>query len=574
MSVCQIQWHLYQDKEGRVRAIEEQNHVSHFLACALARLEPKLEAGADVAAFLSPGMEQFYDPFLLLDMDRACARIFRAVSRQEPIRIVTDYDVDGTTSSLIIQAALRILGHRELSYHIPHRKEEGYGFSLAASQKAVADGIGLVITADIGVRDEAAIAYAKAHGVDVIVLDHHLLEGCTVPPSAYAVVCPPQARCRYPNSSLAACGISIKLAQALLKENPRCDQYIRSMCKLAALGTVADVVSLRELENRAIVATGLAALNHDDNNAGISALLNVSNLAPGYVDASKIAFNLAPKINAAGRMSTATLVIELINAKNRVQAQGLAEQLRMFNNERKNIQEFMVKTAELELSGCDAPFLFVVREESDTWHAGIAGIVAGRLRERFNRPVAVATFEGEFVVGSIRSTPGVHALEALVSVRDLLVKYGGHRAAAGMTFYRKNLERIRERLSQNAVMQLHGMPEMIEETYIADFSLKDISTALFDDLDRLEPCGSKNPRPFIRIRDVNIKNVMACKNGSMRAILQGDQIALVAWIGVEIPVTQSQLTQNSVNLYGMLEKDYFNGIQYCFKVVDVSLAGT
>lgn len=569
-----ILWEKFEDSENLGHKISQWVGVSEFLGKCLARLEPKFSSPEEVRDFLSPSMRNYYDPYLMKGMAEAAQRLRRAVASQERVRIVTDYDADGTMSSLILQATLRLLGHEALSYHIPHRKTEGYGFSEQAARKAVEDGIGLIVTADIGVRDAAAIHYAQSHGVDVIVLDHHLPEGGGVPEEAHAVVCPPQVGCAYPNPQLAACGISLKLAQAMLSGVRGHEKIIESMSKLAALGTVADVVSLRSIENRAIVATGLAALNGSGrNNPGLSALLSVSKLDGGHIDSSQIAFNLAPKINAAGRMATATHVVELINAANRVQAQALADKLLMMNETRKAIQEKMIERARAHLMPhADKPFLFAAFEESETWQSGIAGIVAGRLKEEFRKTVAIGTIAGGEIVCSVRSTPGVHAVEALNCVAGDLLRYGGHKAAAGFTLSASRFDAVWAGLCESAAAQLCGAPEAMHETYAEDLTADEVTEALFDDLEKLEPCGTQNSRPNVCLKDVTPESAALCKNGSVRCIVKCPEIKLIVWIPAQFGAMQDAWRDRRISLIGTLEKDYFNGrTQYAMRVRDIAV---
>ena len=291
----------------------------HSLHPLVARCLSARVGSAAVSDWLRPVASHLHDPFLMKGMSRAVERIKKAVADQERIRIVTDYDVDGTTSSLILQSLLRLLGSGErVDYHIPDRFNEGYGFSAVAAQKAVADGISLIVTADIGVKDHDAVSMAAAAGVDVIICDHHLPAGESVPEDAYVVLCPLQQGCSYPNKALAACGVSLKLAQAALPQNSaRTDKIISSMMKVAAIGTVADVVDLSGLENRAIVTLGLERLREGPNAPGLQALLNVSELSGGWIDASDIGYRVSPRINAAGRLAGAQTVVELFSARNK-----------------------------------------------------------------------------------------------------------------------------------------------------------------------------------------------------------------------------------------------------------------
>ncbi len=548
-------WRYAPDQE-RIQSLIATNHVSEFLASCLALLD--IEPGAAVETFLHPSMSHLLDPWLMKDMDRAVARFRRAIDNGESIRIVTDYDADGTMSSLILQSVLAICGHTRVSYHIPDRRIEGYGFTCLASQKAIEDGVSLIVTADIGVRDEAAISMSKNAGIDVIVLDHHLPEGVGVPPSAYAVICPPQPGCHYPNKALAACGISLKFAQALLADHPHRDRIIRSLLKLAALGTVADVVSLRTTENRAIVSLGLDSLNRDPHKPGLDALLSVSQTLPGSIDASSISYFIAPRINVAGRMATATLIIELLHARNRVEAQGLASKLDAMNYDRKYIQQQMVERAIEYIGESDAPFLFVALPESHEWHAGVAGIVAGRLKEKYNRPVAVGTIVGEDASFSLRSTPGVHAVTALTSVAQLLTKFGGHAAAAGFSCRTQNLEAVRKGLCENTLLQLGGMTELAVIDLSAKMSPNDLKNEDFADIKLLEPCGACLHKPLICLENVRLSDIRWMKDVHLGATIYTNQMQLrVVWFNP--PDAIRNALDAPLDIVGELQQNTWNG---------------
>ena len=260
---------------------------------------------------LHVSIDDLHDPFLMHGMDIGVARLERAIRDKEPVRVVTDYDVDGTTSSLILQATLKLRGLTRVSFSIPHRMKEGYGFGISSVDEAHKDGIKLIVTADIGVKDGEAVTHAKSLGIDVIILDHHLPPDTDVPADATAVLCPPQKACSYPNPALAACGVSLKFAQALLSEHPKFDAIFRSMMKLAAIGTVADIVDLFTPENRAIVTLGLRELNEGTHSPGLRALLDVAGIQPGSIDEGHLGYRIGPRINAAGRMDSAHAIVDL-----------------------------------------------------------------------------------------------------------------------------------------------------------------------------------------------------------------------------------------------------------------------
>ncbi len=555
-SVHHAIWKLVQVDEDRVAEIQKTNNLPEALAVCLANLN--LTPGEDVKHFLSPDWDDLYDPFLMLGMERALQRLNLAIANHEPIRVVTDYDVDGTMSSLILQSTLRIMGHNNLSYHIPDRKLEGYGLTEIAVRKAISDGIHLIVTADIGVRDINPIKIAKQNGVDVIVLDHHLPKGCGVPEDAYAVLCPPQPDCPYPNKALAACGISLKFAQAALKSHPHYAAIIRSLTKLAALGTVADVVSLREPENRAIVSIGLDALNKDPMKPGLEALLRVAAAPQGTITSDTVGYKIGPRINAAGRMASALHVISLMLAKNSVEAQTLALQLDSLNTTRKEIQDEMVRVATEVTENASDPFIFIVNDEAEMWHSGICGIVAGRIRELRHRPVAIATRCGNTITGSIRSTDSVHAVKALDSVSQYLIKYGGHAAAAGFSFDAQCLPQIREGLSQNVIEQL-GRPYETP-TYLVNFKFNadEINFDLLSTFLQLEPCGTANTQPVICISNVQLQDITWMKDIHFSASFkQNDRTIRAIWFSA--PDQLRTLTKQNVDVMGSFKREFWNG---------------
>jgi len=473
--------------------------------------------GPPIAAWLQPELRHIteLDPFLIKGMDIAAPRLARAAREGERILVVTDYDVDGTTSSLILQHALRLTGgpRADLRWHIPDRFEEGYGFSLRAVERAVEAGVQLIVTADIGVRDHATVAAARAHGIDVIICDHHLPDGEAVPADATAVLCPPQAGCPYPNKALAACGVSLKVAQALLSEHPRFEALMGSFLKLAAIGTVADLVPLTTLENRAIVALGLRALAAGPNQPGLQALLDTSGIKPGEaIEAWQLGFYVGPRINAAGRLDSAGLVVDLLNERDPERARQGAARLSELNRERQALQQ----DAEAEaLAAVPSPlpaFVVVAGEEdrsglASPWHRGVVGIVAGRLKEQLNRPVAVVALSGDRGRGSVRSIPGVHAVAALEHARDLLVRFGGHPFAAGFEVKRADLPALAARLDAWTAGLDEGDLFIPEDDVDGDILVSDLSVPGVEALAALGPFGKGYEEPQFVLRGVRAQDL-------------------------------------------------------------------
>jgi single-stranded-DNA-specific exonuclease len=491
--------------EERVQELARATGLSRAAARVLALRWT--DPSSDPSEWLDAGLDHLCDPYAMLNMEAAVDRLRFAVRRGERLKVVTDYDVDGTTSSLVLQAALKLLsGQVRVDYHIPNRFGEGYGFSVHAARQAASEGVGLVVTADIGVRDHAAVAAAREAGVDVLVCDHHLPAGASVPQGA-TVLCPPQQGDSYPNRALAACGVSLKLAQALLAEHPKRDAIVRSLLKLAAIGTVADMVPLDTIENRAIVRMGLRELNRGPHHAGLTALMRAAGLTPGAIKTNDLGYRLGPRINAAGRVADATLVVELLSTRDEAEATELARTLEALNTERKDIQRRLVDEA-LEAIGDDPdPFVVLSGREDDGWHRGVVGIVAARVKEEVHRPVAVVSIQGELAVGSVRSVPGVHAVQALDSASDLLVKYGGHPAAAGFTVPTAHLDALRARLGDFVRARLSSSDLVPIRKIDARLEPAEVREALLAELKRLGPFGIANPRPTFLLQGVQAHGV-------------------------------------------------------------------
>ncbi|MEN0061724.1 MAG: single-stranded-DNA-specific exonuclease RecJ [Myxococcota bacterium] len=486
--------------DDEVRALANQLGLSLPAARVLAlRLGDATERAAD---WLKPSLDHFHNPWAMLNMERAVERLRRALFDRQRIRVVTDYDVDGTTSSLILQAVIKLMGPDVvLDYHIPNRFGEGYGFSVAAAKKAAEDGVDLIVTADIGVRDHAAIAEAGNAGIEVLVCDHHLPKGAAVPEGA-TVLCPPQEGCAYPNGALAACGVSFKVAEALLGEHPKRDAILRSMLKLAAIGTVADMVPLDTLENRAIVTLGLEALNVDHHHAGLAELIGVADLSNREIRPTDLGFRLGPRINAAGRIADANLVVELLTTRDVDEAKRLARKLDGLNAERKDIQRRLVEEALEELGDSPPAFVVLSGREEHGWHRGVVGIVAARVKDEVHRPTAIVSIQGDLAVGSVRSVPEVHAVRALDQASDLLLKYGGHPAAAGFTVRTDDLPEFEQRLITYVEGALGNHELRPEHEYDAILSIDDISQGLTNELRQLGPFGMKNREPVFLIEAV------------------------------------------------------------------------
>jgi single-stranded-DNA-specific exonuclease len=542
-------WRLAEVDPDRVLSLAQSLAISPIAArCLALRAAPEAEN-----EWLNPSMDALHDPMEMAGMQTGVARIRRAISEGQRVRIVTDYDVDGTTSSLILQSTLRLLGASEgLDHHIPDRQGEGYGFSLRAAQAAIADGVDLIITADIGVRDHAAVSAAAQGGVDVLICDHHLPAGADVPQDAHAVLCPPQAGCSYPNPALAACGVSLKLAQALLEDHPNKARIIESMLKIAAIGTVADVVDLSTPENRAIVALGVQALCLGPHSPGLQALLDVSELGD-QISAEDLGFRLGPRINAAGRLAQADAVLTLFGCTDPAEARRQAEALDQLNRDRQGIQRRLLRQCLEDLPDPAPEFAVLWGDEAEGWHRGVVGIVAAKIRDQIHRPAAIIAVSGEDARGSVRAPPGVHAVQALDAVSDLLLSHGGHPAAAGFSMKAADLPALAERLDEH--VRTHTQPDALVPTLCVDAlcSPADLGADLAEEIVQLAPFGKGNQAPLLQLEPMSLAQVRPMGERHLRMTI-GD-VDAVWWGGA----AHRAALEQPVALVGTLGFNHWRG---------------
>jgi len=472
-------------------------------------------------AFLS-GAPDHPNPFDLPQMGILVERLRRAIRDQEEVAVYGDYDVDGVTALAILVETLRALGARVRPY-IPHRMTEEYGLNRQALLALRREGVRVVVTVDCGIRSVDEVAYGRSLGLDILVTDHH-----TVPeqlPQALATVNPKLAGSRYPFADLAGVGVAYRIAQALLRVARRTARRGASVAleeesflDLVALGTVADLVPLTG-ENRALVREGLVRLNATKR-PGLLALCEVAGLTPGRIESEDIAFVLAPRLNAAGRLDTALRALELLTTDDAARARELAQELQGINAERQRLTQELGERARQSwqaspeaASGATPPLLFVA---GPGYHKGIVGLVASRLTEEFYRPAVVIEVEGEHCRGSARSIPELHITEALAECRDLLVRFGGHAMAAGFALEARNLDAFHERLLQVAGRRLQGLELAPRIDVDAVCSLADASWPNMRALEALRPFGQGHPPPMLVSRGVQVRNAHVVGQGHLK----------------------------------------------------------
>ena len=449
------------------------------------------------ANYLSPSLSQLHAPELMTGLPAAVDRLDAAIERKEPILIYGDYDVDGTMAVIILKTAIELCGG-SADFHVPHRIREGYDMRDDVIERAAAAGIRLIISVDMGIRAFAPAETAQRLGVDLIVTDHHL-PGPDGVPRALAVVNPNQRGCEYPYKQLCGAGVAFKVAQGLMQRRLDAkdqDRFLRSFMKVVAIATIADAVPLTG-ENRVFAALGLDALRKAVN-PGLKALLEVAQISAQRPPTSvEVAFRIAPRINAAGRMDVARDVIELFSVKDSVRARELAAKLDQLNTDRQEEERRILRAVEERFTGdpalCDAYCIVV---DGEDWHRGVIGITATRVVERYNRPALVISRQGEEAFGSGRSIRAFHLLEAIESCGTLFSRYGGHAHACGFAMPSANVDELRTRLDEFARARLTPADFDPVLDLDAELPLGEITPQLFQALRMLEPYGVGNPEPI------------------------------------------------------------------------------
>jgi single-stranded-DNA-specific exonuclease len=510
--------------------------------------------------FLNPSLEHLHDPMALADMGVAVDRIFTAIANKERIAIHGDYDVDGVTSTVILRRALEMLG-ADVVHFIPERLKDGYGLQPVAIERLHADGVALVVSVDCGIRGADAARRARELGVDLIITDHH--EPDAELPPALAVINPKRNDCRYPDKYLAGVGVALKVVQALCRRANR-DSWLPGFIKVAAIGTLADVVPLVG-ENRVIAKLGLDLLTKGPHKVGLRALLDVSGLTGKTIDSYHIGFMLAPRVNAAGRMSTPDIAARLLLAADEAMAEEVRQLALQLDGENVRRQEeeagILAAAKKVVQTDPDVGARSVLVVAGDGWHRGVIGIVASKLVDAFHRPAIVLSVEEGVAHGSCRSIPCFDMLGALERCAHLLSRFGGHRQAAGLTL---DAARIKElRLAVNAIADETLGPEDLMPRLRIDGNLtfRGITGGVAAGVASLAPFGAGNPRPVFAARGVEIiDGPRKLKERHLKMALKQDGriFRAVAWRAAE---RHDYLTEHkaALDVAFSLEQNQYNG---------------
>jgi len=445
--------------------------------------------------FLNPRIEDLHDPMLLADMGVAVDRLLTAVAGRERIAVHGDYDVDGITATVIVRRTVELLGG-DVGHFVPERIRDGYGLNTPAIERLHGEGVRVIVSVDCGIRGAEAARRARELGIDLIITDHH--EPGAELPDALAVINPKRRDCPYPDKHLAGVGVALKLVQALCRRAGR-EHWLPAFIKIAAIGTLADVVPVTG-ENRVIARLGLEGLSRGPHKVGLRALIEAAGLAGKTIDSYHVSFMLAPRLNAAGRMSTPDLALRLLLAADEgmiAEARDLAGQLNRENERRQQEERAIVTDARRMVeTDPDIGARSVLVVAGDGWHRGVIGIVASRLVDAFHRPAVVLSVDGDTAHGSCRSIPAFDMLAALDACGAHLDRFGGHRAAAGLTMERGRIPLFREAMTRWADDRLTPHDLRPRLRIDAQLGFRQITPRLMDGMNRLAPFGIGNPKPM------------------------------------------------------------------------------
>lgn len=537
------------DKD-KVNNIQEKYNIGRLAAEILVR---KNLSKDEIEIFLSPKRNNFYDPFMMPDMEKAVDRISKAIENKEKMLVYGDYDADGITSSSILIRFFKSMGV-EVGVYIPNRISEGYGLNNEALKKIAADGVNLIITVDTGITAINQVEFARELGMDVIVTDHH--EPGDEIPNAVAVVDCKRKDNKYPFRELAGCGVAFKLTQAISRKLEINEEESLKLLDLACVGTISDIVPLID-ENRVIAKLGLLLIKQT-RVIGLREI--IKNIGYKEINTTTIAFGVSPRINACGRMGHQEVALELFLTEDPIVARELAKEVEDYNKKRQDIEKDIYNSALAMIDENDENKAIVL--SGDGWHHGIIGIVSSKITEKFYKPSILVCNEGEDARGSGRSVDGFDLHEALLECKDNLVNYGGHSMAVGLSLKTENFDAFKkafEKYTNEKISEEMLVPklEIDEEISTKDISIKDVN-----DLKLLEPFGEGNSEPVILYKNLKINAIRTLSEGKHLKLNLQDEKADIDAIGFGLGELAS-LYQigDKIDIVGNIQINKFNNIE-------------
>lgn len=544
------EWHIYEADEKEVSRIEEKYKINNLLARIL--VNRNITQDDKIRLFLEPTRNDFYNPYLIKDMENAVERIIKAIEEKEKVIIYGDYDVDGITSITVLKSFLKDIGV-DADFYIPNRLNEGYGLNKEAINKIVSEKYDLMITVDCGISGIEEIDYANSLGLDVIVTDHH--EPGDEIPKAIAVIDNKREDSTYPFRELAGVGVAFKLCQALgmrlgLKE----ESYLKYL-DIVCVGTISDIVPLVD-ENRVITKLGLLLVKQTKN-LGLRSIISSS----GYtkIDSNTISFGVAPRINACGRMGEAEEALKLLLSKNIIEVNELTKKLNERNKTRQEIEKQIYESVVEKINKDHLEDHRVIVVGGKGWHHGVIGIVSSKITEMYFKPSILLSFDDEIGKGSGRSIPGFDLHDSLMKCSKYLEKFGGHSMAVGVTIKKENFSKFVDAFEE--VAKEEKIEQIVPIINIdAKITLKDIDKEVVESLKLLEPFGEANKMPMFAFKNMRIDSIRALSEGKHLKLTLKEDNKIINAIGFNIgELAEEYRIGDKVDIAGFLEINTFNG---------------
>ena len=545
-------WIVKEINNEKVELLKEKFNLSNLVAKILSNrniLGREMQED-DIKKFLNPTRDDFYDPFLLPDMEQAIERIEQAINNNEKILIYGDYDADGITSTTILIKFFKEIGV-EVDKYIPNRLEEGYGINNKALEEIKNRGIDLIITVDTGITANDQVKYANELGLDVIITDHH--EPSDEIPKAVAVIDAKRKNNQYPFNQLAGCGIAFKLTQAIsIKRKLDPSKYLKNL-DIVSIGTISDLVPLVD-ENRVIVKLGLMLVKQTKN-IGLRKLLLKSQLKE--VDSTSISFGITPRINAAGRLGNQYDALNLFITEDVKEAERLSEVLNSYNIERQKIGNKIYEEAISQLKDEEKNCIILGKED---WHHGVIGIVSSKITEKFNKPSILLCFENNIAKGSGRSVPGFDLYKAISSTKEYLLGFGGHTMACGLSLTVENFEKFKKEITKYIDENL-DISKLEKEIYIDEIlTIDDLDIEEIKELKSLEPFGEENQEPIIMYENVEINGIRTLSENKHLKLSLKKNDKIIDAIGFNLgELAEKYKIGDTIDIVGNIEINSFNG---------------
>ncbi len=542
-------WRIKEQNIDRAEEIAKKFNLSDLVSKILSN---KNLNNQEIEKFLNPTRRDFYDPFLMPDMEKAIDRIEKGIKNKEKIIVYGDYDADGITSTVILK---RFFKDRkiDLDTYIPNRLNEGYGLNKNAVEKIAKDGYTLMITVDCGITSIEEVEFAKTLGLDIIITDHH--ETLDTLPDGIAVVDCKRKDSKYPFEALAGCGVAFKLIQAYCKKFDINENECLKYLDIACVGTISDIVPLVD-ENRVIAKLGLMLIKQTKN-LGIREILNLS----GYKDinSTTISFGVSPRINACGRMGHQEIALKLLLTDDPFEARKYAKQLEEYNKQRQEIEKKIYEEAQVQAEeNLDKPCLIIGKEG---WHHGVIGIVSSKITDKYYKPSILLCFEGEEAKGSGRSINGFDLHKAIVDCSKYLKHFGGHSMAIGLSLDYKDFDNFKKQFEEYAEENLKDIP--VQELEIdEEISSKDINLDSVKDLKLLEPFGESNSVPQVLYKNIKIVSIRTLSEGKHLKLTLQDENTILDAIGFNLgDLADKYQIGDKIDVVGNLELNNFNNIE-------------